>query len=345
MNDPGGRPAAPPDPHVARETTARQAHEATVLAPAKVNLGLRIRGRRADGYHLIESLFVPLDLADRVEVGLGPAAPPALRVFGERARGVPGDGSNLAVRAAVGFLEAAGRTDLGVSLALEKRIPAEAGLGGGSSDAGAVLRALRDLLPGAVADAPLRALALSLGADVPYFLDPRPAWVRGIGEEIEPEAEAPELWLVLCHPGVGLSTAAVYAAYDALAGALTPPDPGPTVRPPPGADEPRALAALLGNDLEPAARRLCPPISRLRDRIAEAGALAVGMSGSGPTLFGVFRDEASAREAEAVLAGEASPPAAGSRGAGIWTRVARTLHARNSETKNREPRTFRWGVA
>jgi 4-diphosphocytidyl-2-C-methyl-D-erythritol kinase len=302
-------------------------------APAKVNLGLRIRGRRADGYHLLESLFVPLDLADPVRVTLDAAGARSdrvrLEVSGERAAGVPVDASNLAVRAALAFLEAAGRgdDDLGVHIRLEKRIPAQAGLGGGSSDAGAVLRALSALLPDVVKPAALAALALRLGADVPFFLDPRPALVRGIGEEIEPVKSLPPLVLLLVHPGVGLSTVAVYQAFDALAGALTPPGPGPTVRPPEGPLEPEALARLLENDLEPAALRLCPPIARLRERIADSGAVAVGMSGSGPTLFGVFAGEAEAREAEAALRREAGRAGGPRSGLEIWTRVARTLDA------------------
>ncbi len=233
-------------------------------APAKVNLGLRIRGRRSDGYHLLESLFVPLDLSDRLRVDVGAVVASAprrvtLAVSGDRAAGVPGDDSNLAVRAAQAFLAAAGRTDLVVAIQLEKRIPAQAGLGGGSSDAGAVLRALSALVPWAAGPEALAALALHLGADVPFFLEPRPALVTGIGERIEPAPKTPPLVLLLAHPGIGLSTAEVYAAFDALAGALTAREPGPTVRPPEGPLEPEALARLLENDLEPAALRLCPP--------------------------------------------------------------------------------------
>lgn len=301
-------------------------------APAKVNLGLRIRGRRSDGYHLLESLFVPLDLSDRLRVDVASAAPGGpggvtLRVSGERAAGVPEDASNLAVRAAQDFLAAAGREDLRVDIALEKRIPAQAGLGGGSSDAGAVLRALAALVPGAPEPSSLAALALRLGADVPFFLDARPALVRGIGERIEPAPRTPPLVLLLVHPGIGLSTAEVYAAFDALAGTLTAQDPGPTVRPPEGPLEPQTLARLLENDLEPAALRLCPPLLRLRQRIAEVGAVAVSMSGSGPTLFGVFTDEGAAREAEAALR-LGGPGALGQAGGPeTWLRVARTVGA------------------
>lgn len=297
-----------------------------LAAPAKVNLGLRVLGRRDDGYHLLESLFVPLDLADWLELAPAPGARGIrLRVHGPRAGGVPTDATNLAVRAAAAFHEAAGLGTPGLELVLEKHVPAQAGLGGGSSDAGAVLRGLARLHPGALAPEALAALALRLGADVPFFLAPGPARVGGIGERITALGDVAPLHLLLVHPGVGLATGEVYAAHDALSGArpaaLTAPEAGPSLSPPSPSLSREALArhlgALLANDLEPAALRLCPPLARLRRRIADLGALAVGMSGSGPTLFGVFPDAASAREA-AERAGFAPP---------VWCRVARTLAA------------------
>jgi 4-diphosphocytidyl-2-C-methyl-D-erythritol kinase len=295
---------------------------APVEAPAKINLGLRIRGRRADGYHELESVFLPLDLADEVRVEASAGEGVSLALDGDAA-GVPGGDANLALRAARAFAEAAG---LGEALAvrLRKRIPAAAGLGGGSSDAAAVLRALAALRPGRVAPERLQALALGLGADVPFFLDPRPAWVRGIGERIEPVAGLPPLPLLLVNPGLPLPTAEVYRAFDALAPALTPEDPTPRMRAlqalrESGGDVRRvareALADLVWNDLEPAATRLCPPVARLRARLDGLGALAVGLSGSGPTLYGVFPDRGAADRA----AGAAGLPA------GAWVRVARTL--------------------
>jgi len=281
----------------------------TLDAPAKVNLGLRVLGRRPDGYHLLESVFAPLDLCDTVEVAwtTAPTREVRLAVAAEAGlealvRDVPTDERNLAARAARAFLEAGGLTGR-VDIALTKRTPAAAGLGGGSSDAGAVLRALSDLAPGAVGAAERARLALSLGADVPFFLDPRPALVTGIGERTEPIEGLPRLDLVLANPGVSLDTAAVYAAWDALAGALTPPSPGSTMRalsdflachPSDGASRSSRLATLLRNDLEAAAVRLCPPVGRLRRSLEEAGASATAMSGSGATVFGVFADSAAA---------------------------------------------------
>jgi 4-diphosphocytidyl-2-C-methyl-D-erythritol kinase len=299
---------------VSRPTTA-------LAAPAKINLGLRVRGRRSDGYHELDSVFLPLDLADEVELAATAGAEVTLDLAGATA-GVPGGDANLALRAGRAFLEAAGLPG-GLAIRLRKQIPAAAGLGGGSSDAGAVLRALAGLHPGRVPPERLRALALGLGADVPFFLDPRPARVRGVGERIEPLPGVPALALLLASPGLPLATAEVYRAFDALAPALTPDGVDPTLRAlrairDAGGDAGRVarseLEAAVRNDLEPAAARLCPPVTRLRARFGTLGALAVGLSGSGPTLYGVFPD----REAAERALGSLDLAAPG------WSRVART---------------------
>ena len=286
-------------------------------APAKLNFGLRIVGRRADGYHLIESVFVPLDLEDGVCVELDRSEEGVeLHVEGGSPE-LADPGRNLAARAARAFLDAA-RVRAAVRIALEKRIPVGAGLGGGSSDAAAVLRALSALLPGALAPEQLAELALGLGADVPFFLDPRPARVGGIGERIEPLRGWPELPVLVATPGPALATREVFEAWDREAArrsvALTPSAPGRTLSPP--SDPPpdasadsiaaasvvapvgdRELRALLANDLEEVASRLRPAIGRVRAEIERSGARAVGMSGSGPSVFGVFGDDRSARAA------------------------------------------------
>jgi 4-diphosphocytidyl-2-C-methyl-D-erythritol kinase len=308
----------------------------TLRAPGKLNLGLRVCGRRPDGYHLLESVFVPIDWSDELEVelvdrGTGSAGEPRieLELLDESpGGGVPGDASNLVWRAAAAFCQAAG---LGahLRLRLRKRLPSAAGLGGGSSDAGAALRALAALLPDALPSGELRAVAAALGADVPFFLDPRPALVTGVGECVEPLAGVPPLDLVLANPGVSLATAAVYAAWDELSPALTHPRAGSTMRALSAVSTgvgqgAGGLAKLLVNDLEPAASRLCPSLGPLQERLRRAGALAVGMSGSGATVFGVFSDAASARAAlrSAGLGSQArSEPSS-------WARVARSSGSR-----------------
>jgi 4-diphosphocytidyl-2-C-methyl-D-erythritol kinase len=310
-----------------------------VLAPAKINLGLRVVGRRADGFHLLESVFLPLDLADDVEVALLPGGQDTIAVEGD-VRGVPANASNLALRAAALFREAAVREAAvrevaglgGVRVRLRKRIPAAAGLGGGSSDAAAVLRVLAQLTPGAVDAMRLAELALRLGADVPFFLDPRPALVSGIGERIEPLAGVPGLALVLALPGTSLSTAAVFRDYDLSRAALTPAGAGPSMVGRLAAWTAAGLAAastpaeLLVNDLEPAATRLAPALAPLKRKLAQCGALVVGLSGSGPTVYGIFEDRRAAQEAahrlalaapaRAIVASTLPSPAAGSPTAG-----------------------------
>lgn len=288
------------------------------LAPAKLNLGLRVIGRRPDGYHLLESLFVPIDLADRLRIAITPSRRVAITVTvtGATEEEVPAGAENLAVRAARRFLEDAQLT-AEVRIDLEKRIPAGAGLGGGSSDAAAVLRALSEHFANVLPRARLAGLALELGADVPFFLDPRPARVTGIGEQIEPLDPFPVLDLLLVTPAPPLSTATVFHAYDA---ALTPASPDrrmPALRgdpgrilvaalanekadqvgPSAGSEAPRELIALLANDLAPVASRLHPGIARIRAELERLGARAVAMSGSGPTVFGLFESAEDARAA------------------------------------------------
>jgi 4-diphosphocytidyl-2-C-methyl-D-erythritol kinase len=321
-------------------------------APAKLNLGLRVLGRRPDGYHRLESLFVPIDLADDVGVEVERGGPPArasdIRIdlnvsagaedpVGTSLEGMPADARNLTVIAARAFLQRAVATLRAVDgpgvrcvrIRLRKRIPVGAGLGGGSSDAGAVLRALTRLLPEGPSGAELARVALEVGADVPFFLDPRPAMVTGIGDEVTPTDVVSPLFLLLANPGASVSTADVFAAYDSMvpdtasaAPALTTPDPAPTLRPPatpgPGLGAVGdALSRLpaCGNDLEAAAIRLCPPLASLRKRMHSLGAARVGMSGSGATLYGIFASEA---DASAALEAAGFEPS-------IWARVARSL--------------------
>jgi 4-diphosphocytidyl-2-C-methyl-D-erythritol kinase len=287
-----------------------------LAAPAKVNLGLRITGRRADGYHELESLFAPIDLCDAIALRIESArtAEVTLAIAGDAA-GAPAGDDNLAVRAARAFVAKSGIAAR-VSIGLTKHTPVAAGLGGGSSDAAAVLRGLAQAFPASVPADALEQIALGLGADVPFFLDPRPAWVTGIGERREPVTGVPSLALLLANPGEALPTREVFRAFDALAAPAAAPG-----RPRSLAHEladDRALAARLHNDLEPAAVRLCPPIARLRAQLSAAGARAVGMSGSGATVYGVFKSRAAA---ERAAAGFSLPGRS-------WSRVAATAEAR-----------------
>ena len=290
-----------------------------IAAPAKINLALRILGRREDGFHELESIFLPLDLGDAltVECRVAPRSRVSLVVEPEDVGPwceIPGDERNLAYRAAARFLDET-KIPLEVEIRLVKRVPVAAGLGGGSSDAAAVLRHLAGANPGAISEARLAALALGLGADVPFFLDPRPAFVRGVGERIDPLPDGPALHLVLVNPGRPLATAEVFAAFGRLAPGVSAPradlraEYGRAVT---ASDPIAALAALVENDLEPAAAQLCSPIRQLRERLLALGAAGAGLSGRGPTVFGLFRSAEAAVAARDRLGG----------GPAQWARVA-----------------------
>ncbi len=258
-----------------------------LFAPAKLNLTLRVLGRREDGYHDIETVMVPLTLGDLVEVSFGGRGVTLMTNSADLPRG---DG-NLAVRAAAGFMEAAGLRR-GVRIGLGKAVPAGAGLGGGSSDAAAVLLGLNRLAGGPVRKPALARLAASLGADVPFFLESRPALARGIGEILTPLPPMPETWFVLVNPGIEVSTA---WAYGRLRGPLTRGRPQPKV--PPISRYWSNLSASLANDLEAVTLPRYPVLQRLKERLMGLGAVGALVSGSGPTVFGVFREVSRARYA------------------------------------------------
>ena len=256
-------------------------------APAKLNLFLRITGRRTDGRHDLQTVFQLLDFGDEVEliargddriVLLDP--PPGIEA-----------GNELSVRAA-GLLRARAAAPKGVSIRLVKRIPPGAGLGGGSSNAATTLVALNRLWEIGLDERALAALGLELGADVPVFVRGRSGWAEGVGERIVP-LPLPPLWYLVVHPRISVSTAEVFA------------DPGltrdspPLRMPRPCAGRPVDVAALLaaaGNDCEPTVRLRHPVVGRLIEWLRERAEWA-RMTGTGSSAFGVFRGEAPARRA------------------------------------------------
>ncbi len=259
---------------------------ATDFAPAKINLCLHVTGRRADGYHLLDSLVVFAGVGDRVSATL--EGPPSLTVEGPMAAGLSGEGDNLVLRAA---------RAIGVSarIVLEKHLPVSSGIGGGSADAAATLRLLARLSGRPLPDA---AAVLALGADVPVCLAGRPVRMTGIGEGLAPLPPLPEAWLVLANPGVAVSTPAIFRA-------LARADNAPLPRDLPRLRTPAELAAFLTmqrNDLEPPAVTLEPVIGRVKAALtAQAGCLMARMSGSGATCFGLFADPLSANAAARAI--------------------------------------------
>lgn len=257
----------------------------TLLAPAKLNLRLLVGPRRRDGFHPVRSFMVALDgLADLVTV-----ARAARRAV--RCRGIP-EHENLAWRALDALETRTGRS-LPLEVDIDKRIPAQAGLGGGSSDAAAVLVAAARLHGLGMSPAELEEVAADVGSDVPFFVRGGAQWARGRGEVLVP-ARAPRFAALLLKAEGGLSTAAVYGRFDDD----PPPPPADDDDPPPGMPE---LAGWVRNDLWPAARALAPELGEGAEALRAAGAPAVLLCGSGTCLAGLFADRASAVAAERRL--------------------------------------------
>lgn len=275
----------------------------TAEARAKVNLRLRIAPRGADGYHPLETIFCRIDLADRVR--LRRRAQPGVSLMLGGVEPAPEGCENLAVRAAELFLARAGATG-GVEIELEKRVPAGAGLGGGSSDAAAVLRLLNGLVRPGAGDEMILRLAGELGADVPFLtadLPFAPAWGRG-DRFIACSPPPPRPMLVLV-PELRVSTTQAYAAWDETHALESRGEPAGE----PGPGSPlesvdlaswEVLRELAVNDFEPVIFSRHPEIAETRARLSDSGALIALLCGSGSALFGVYPDE---RTREAAAAG------------------------------------------
>jgi 4-diphosphocytidyl-2-C-methyl-D-erythritol kinase len=266
------------------------------FGPAKVNLYLHLTGRRADGYHLVDSLVAFADIGDRVAARRAGAL--SLQVTGPEAAGLAGEVDNIVLRAARLLADHAGIA-AGAALYLEKNLPVAAGIGGGSADAAAALRALRALWQLAVDDITLTRLAERLGADVPVCLQARAAWVGGIGERIAPMPGFPDAGIVLANPRRPLPTAAVFGALSGPFGAAA----GPFSPTPQSAAELARALAPRRNDLTAAAVALVPEIGDVLAALSRLpDALIARMSGSGATCFALFADRPAAERARAVLA-------------------------------------------
>jgi 4-diphosphocytidyl-2-C-methyl-D-erythritol kinase len=271
------------------------------FAPAKVNLYLHVTGKRADGYHLLDSLAVFPDVGD--VVAAGPAGTLTLAISGRFGAVLQGEADNLLLRA--GRVLAQGR---GAALTLEKNLPVASGIGGGSADAAAALQVLSALW--GVEGADLPALALGLGADVPVCLASRPARMQGIGEILAPAPKLPDFGMVLVNPGVAVPTPAVFRARQ---GGFS----GAPVLPEVWADVDAMVADLRActNDLQDAAIALAPVIGEvLRMLAALPGAKLARMSGSGATCFAIFANPAAAQAA----AGQITQPSWWSWGGGLY---------------------------
>lgn len=274
--------------------------DVTVFAPAKINLSLHVGDKRTDGYHELESLVAFADIGDSVHVSRADRL--SLAVDGPFADGVT-DVDNIVLKAAHAFAGDTGQT-VPVRIALTKNLPVASGIGGGSADAAATLRALDELYPGSANDEELRDIALALGSDVPACLISKPLLMRGRGERLSPLPAFPETPIVLVNPRVTLATAAVFRRLDERSGGTTGnPVFGPLANH-------RALVSVLTerrNDLEAPARDLEPVIGDVLNELARMpGILLARMSGSGATCFGIF-DRPSDAEMAAIALSHSNP--------------------------------------
>lgn len=265
-----------------------------IFAPAKVNLYLHITGKRADGYHCLESLIAFTDVCDVLQLSIAKAI--SLQLTGPTATGLPEGDDNIVMKAARALAAHAKRDGLGAHIRLEKNIPSGAGLGGGSADAAAVLRGLNDLWALNLSPDVLARLGLSLGADVPVCLVGGAAHVLGIGEKIEKTTAMPKLPVVLVNCGRSLATEKVYQNYDRVFSRSMPLQYS--------FDQAELLSYLKDkkNDLQVSATGFVPEIQTVLEVLEQqAGCVFSRMSGSGVTCFGVFKSIGAAKQAAGRL--------------------------------------------
>jgi 4-diphosphocytidyl-2-C-methyl-D-erythritol kinase len=263
---------------------AMSARSIATIAPAKLNLFLHVTGRRADGYHLLQTVFTLLDHGDRIEVTVtGDGQVRRLRDV----EGVPED-TDLAIRAAR-LLQTETGTSQGAAITVEKHIPVGGGLGGGSSDAATVLLALNRLWDLGLTKQELAAIGLKLGADVPFFLFGNSAWAEGVGELLAP-VEIPLWWYLVLTPAVQVSTPWVFAQPD-----LTRNTPPIKI-----ADFSASGLGRLQNDLQPVVLKAFPEVNRATaalGQVAKKSLFGARMTGSGACVFAAFESGHDAREA------------------------------------------------
>ena len=269
--------------------------ELTLHAPAKVNLTLIVGARRDDGYHDVSTVMQTVGLYDTLTLAGGGSGLTMTCTDPD----LPTDGSNLVLRAAALFCRELHLPAPDLHLHLQKRIPSQAGLGGGSSDAAAVLRAMRTLYAPEVSDAELERMAARLGSDVPFFIRGGTALATGRGERLAPLPRLREGWFVIVKPPEGFSTPAMYRRLDELPPQPPQPDGMPAAL---ETGDVRTVAAALCNSFE----RAVPPDSAvwvIREALRAQGALAAMLSGSGSAVFGLFdREDAACAAADALRA-------------------------------------------
>ena len=258
-------------------------------AHAKINLSLDITGKRANGYHVVRMIMQTLELCDELSFEKGESGV-KLTTDDEMLNQEQAEGSdNLVIKAANKLSEAVGRT-FDVNISLKKNIPIAAGMAGGSADAAAALRGLNRLFDLGLSNDELREIAVKIGADVPFCVEGGLALCEGIGEKLTPLKGPKRLKVLICKPNIFVSTKDVYVAYDKETHPYHPnvDDMAETLR----KEDISKISELLGNTLESVTKKAHPVIGEIEKSMLDAGALNSIMTGSGPTVFGIFNDEA-----------------------------------------------------
>jgi len=266
---------------------------------AKINLTLNITGRRDDGYHYVDMVMQSVDLHDVLTLTLRDKPGIVLKCLNgeEQPADLPADETNLAWKAAKVFLSTQKLEDIGVHILLEKHIPIAAGLAGGSADAAAVLYGLDRMCQTRCSSAELTDMALSVGADVPFCLKGGTMNAEGIGESLTPLSSMPDCYILLCKPALKIETAKAYALFDEH-----PADQIP--------DTEQMIGALAVGDLDAVSGAVCnifeqvldlPEVKNIKAVMKKYGALTASMSGSGPTVFGIFEKKSEAERAASAL--------------------------------------------
>lgn len=285
----------------------------TLPSPAKINVFLRIVGKRPDGFHEIESIMLPLDFGDRITLQLRKTS---ITMECDNPD-LPTNDSNLALRAA-NLFAATCPMERGVKIHLHKRIPLASGLGGGSSNAATVLRGLNQLWQANASPDQLDSMAAALGSDVNLFLRNQPAICRGRGEHVTPLPSRLNATVLLVNPGFGIATKWAYESWAKTSTLLTQPPPDVTLLARALADNDLAgVARGLYNSLEAPSIRKFPVLQLLKDTMIEQGAAGALMSGSGATVFGLFAKATDAETAAQKIRAEFGPS--------MWTQTAKCL--------------------
>ncbi len=255
----------------------------SLSSPGKINLRLEVLGKRSDGYHELRSVMERIDLADEIDISI---VEKGLQVTCDHPA-IPNDESNIAFKALKEILAYSSR-NVGVEIHIKKKIPIAAGMGGGSSNAAAVIKGINHLLKLKLSKEKLMKIGLKVGADVPFFLFEAPAVAEGVGDQLKKIKGMPKLLFLIVNPNIPVPTAWVYNKYATMEGHK---GNGGAVEFPQIFRTKKDVAKIVYNDLEKVTVKEYPVVAEIKDEMLKFGALTSQMTGSGPTVFGMFADK------------------------------------------------------